>query len=96
MGILPFISMSDNTGDAVELQAGRTAVTSAGLGYEIKLKMAQESKLAQSVTCGQSKPFTQLHFFLTQAAVYSFFSKKMLSEKKFSVVPKEGSCWQWV
>lgn len=60
----------------------------------IKLKMGQESKLAESVTYGKSTAFIQPHFFPRELQFISFFSDKPLSEKKFSVVPKEGNCWQ--
>lgn len=94
MGTLPFICTGESTNDVVEFQARRTEVTSAILINGIKLKMAQESELAQSVTYGKSTAFIQLHVFPRELQFISFFSDKPLSEKKFSVVPKEGNCWQ--
>lgn len=93
VGTLPFICTGESTNDVVEFQA-RTEVTSAVLMNGIKLKMAQESELAQSVTYGKSTAFSQLHFFPRELQFISFFSDKLLSEKKFSIVPKEGNCWQ--
>lgn len=80
--------------DVVEFQARRAEVTSAILMNGIKLKMAQESKPAQAVTYGKSTAFIQLHFVPRELQFISFFFDKPLSEKKFSVVPKEGNCWQ--
>lgn len=91
VGILPFIFMGDKTNDAAEFWASRTAVISAGLREEIKLKV----KTGTAGHLWQVKAIHSTSLFSTQTGVYSFFSNKMLSEKKFSVVPKEKNCWQW-
>lgn len=88
VGTLLFICMGESTNDVVDFQARRTEVTSAVFMSKIKLKMAQESKLAPPVTYGKSTTFTELHFFPRELQFIRFFSDKPLSENKYLLCPR--------
>ena len=85
---LVFICMGESTNDVVELQARRTEVASAVLMNRIKLKIAQESKVAQSVTYGKSTAFTGFSPFHVSCTSVAFSQTKPCQSRNLPFCPR--------